>query len=292
MQQRQLLRCALILAYFFSNLSLTKFLLDLTLDMTTNIFFSDLSIGDSVTNQFANDSGITFITPAGKVISDPKSPFGNALEAPRDGGPLEFPNWTIKGSFATQTHSRIGFTVNEWVTLTVKDKLGKVIGTTPLRPPKFTGDGSYFYGEFATGKANIASFEIGRQSDHAFFIAAIQFDTAGVHHKPDFRFMFGDADIPTQAGKHGFIEFTMARLYGSSGPIKLSISSNPAGLFSASPTPAPFSGGDGAKEKVTLVAGSNKIQVDNMVIITGTPSIATAGTTSRVMNYAYPGSLG
>jgi hypothetical protein len=259
--------------------------------MTTNISFSDLSVGDSVTNQFADDSGITFLAPAGKVISDPKSPFENALQAARNGGPVEFPTWTIKGSFATQTHSRIGFSVNGRVTITAMDKLGNVIGTTSIRSPKFVTDGSYFYGEFATGKANIASFELDWQSDHPYSVASITFDTAGVHHNPDFRFMFSNEDIPTQAGRSGFIEFTVARLYGSSGLIQLSVSSNPAGLFSANPPPAPFSGGDGAIERVILVAGSNRIQVDNMVIITGTPSTATAGTTSRAINYAYTGSL-
>ena len=59
--------------------------------------------------------------------------------------------------------------------------------------------------KFATGKANIASFEIDWQSDQPFSVAAVAFDTAGVHHNPDFRFVLSDENIPTQAGKNSFI---------------------------------------------------------------------------------------
>lgn len=111
------------------------------------ISFDQLSTGEVVTNQFSDISGVTFNTPGGVVISDPNSPFGLSLRAPKDGGAVEFPTWRIKGHFTTPTHSRIGFSVNGGVTITAKDVHGNVIGSTLIRSPKFTTDGSYFYGE-------------------------------------------------------------------------------------------------------------------------------------------------
>lgn len=197
---------------------------------------------------------------------------------------FEFPDRTIKGSFTTPNHSRIGVSVNEIVTIYAKDEAGNLLGTTRVQSPKFTTDGSYFYGESATGKANIAEFEISIES--SFEMATMTLDTAGVHHKPDFRFMLSDLDIPS-ARESGYIEFLVARLYGSTGPINLSISSTPLGLFAASPAPAPVLGADGTKVRVLLVGGSTSIKIDNVVTISGTRASATAGTSMRSVNYIY-----
>src|SRR2546430_1634206 len=156
--------------------------------MTTIVTFLDLTPGDAVGGQFTNTHGITFSTsPAGTVVFDPKSPFSNALSAARAGGPVEFPTWVMKGTLKSPSHSIFGISVNESVTMTLKDKNGNVIKDYSPSAPKFINDGSFFYGEFATGKANIASFEIHTQSAGSFHIASIVFDTAGVPHKPDFR---------------------------------------------------------------------------------------------------------
>ena len=255
--------------------------------MATYISFSELSVGDIVIDQFSGDSGVTFRAPGGTVISDAKSPFGNALQAARDGGAVEFPDWRIKGSFTTPNHSRIGVSVNQSVTISAKDKAGNLLGTMRVQSPKFTTDGSYFYGEFATGKANIAEFEISYTSQGPFAMASMTFDTTGIHHKPDFRFMLSNFDIPSRVGEKGFIEFIVARLYGSAGPINFSISSTPPGLFAASPVPTPFSGLDGTTKHVVLVAGSTGIRMDDVVTISGTPASATVGTSTRDINYFY-----
>src|SRR6266566_3812171 len=104
--------------------------------MASVITFSDLSDGDTVTNQFTADYGITFASPPGKVSSDPTAPFPNVLVAARAGGSVEFPTWSIKGSFSSGTHSRFGVTVNTPVTIDFKDKQGKPVATYYVRSPK------------------------------------------------------------------------------------------------------------------------------------------------------------
>jgi hypothetical protein len=249
--------------------------------MGTVITFSDLSVGDPVGGQFTDDYGITFISPLGKVASDPKSPFSNVLPAANDGGGVEFPTWSIKGTLSSPNHSRFGISVNRSVTMTLKDENGKVISNYFVASPQFQADGSYFSGEFATGKANIASFEIHDVSDHTFCIASITFDMAGVSHRPDFRLMFSDASIPDSIGKTGFISVIVARLYGSTGPLELAVSSSPPGLFNPSAVTS-----TGAEATLVLVAKEN-VQLDNIITVTGTPSVASAGTVKRAMNYAY-----
>jgi hypothetical protein len=255
--------------------------------MTTNINLLQLSEGDVLTDQFFNDTGLTFTIPTCKVISDTKSPFGLAAVAARDGGAVEFPLWSIKGKFSNRHHSRIGFLVNNVVTIKAYDEHGTLIGSALTRSPKFETDGSYFYGEFATGKANIGSFDISYTSDHPFAIAGMTFDTAGAFQKPDFRFYVSDFDIPTAPGQHGSIELTIARLYGSHGAINLAISSAPSGLFAASPAPPPLTVGDGTKVLIALVAGATPIKWDETVTITGNPVVTTAGTGRRAVSVYY-----
>jgi hypothetical protein len=165
--------------------------------------------------------------------------------------------------------------------MTLKDKDGRVTSNYHVSSPKFQIDGSYFYGEFATGKANIASFEIHKQFDRTFCIASIVFDMAGVSHKPDFRLMFSSASIPDSIGKTGFISVIVARLYGSIGPLEPAVSSSPQGLFNPSAVKSTE-----AEVKLHLVA-RDEVQMDNIITVTGTPISASVGTVKRAMNYAY-----
>jgi hypothetical protein len=153
-------------------------------------------------------------------------------------------------------------------------------------PPKGGGDGFYFYGEFATGKANIKSFDIGFASEQPFALAGMTFDTAGAFHKPDFRLSTSDALSRIVPGEESWIELTVARLYGSTGPINLAISSTPEGLFAASPTPPPIVAGDGEKVRLVLIA-SRLGKPDDVITVTGTPAFASVGTGKRAVNVPY-----
>ncbi|KAH7160377.1 hypothetical protein B0J13DRAFT_617147 [Dactylonectria estremocensis] len=232
--------------------------------MATVVTFLDLSVGDTVGGQFADDYAITFTPPRGNVTFDPQSPFSKVVSAAREpGSPVEFPTWTVRGTLSSPDHSRFGISVNENVTITLKDKDNRHISNYPVQSPKFRSDGSFFYGEFATGKGNIASFDIHGSSDHPFQIASITFDTVGVPHRPDFRLMLSDASIPGRDGQTGFISVTVARLYLSTGPR-----------------------GDGDEAQLSLRATAD-INTDDVVIVTGTSSSPSTGTVTREMRYSY-----
>jgi len=253
--------------------------------MSTLVSFIDLSPGDIVTDQFSDDFGITFTAPAGRVALDSQSPFVNALEGVDTFFPVEFPVSTLQASFSSPTHSRISIVVNHLVILTTMDEAGAVIDSTGVSGPKSSEDGSYFYGEFATGKGNIASFDISSRAG-PFNLASITFDTAGVHHAPDFRLFISNSNVPGALGDTGFIELKVARLYGSSGPIKLSVSSVPAGLWTG--PDVMFSGGDGDKTSaVSLAAVRSGIQPGDTLVISGSPESANAGTSVRTFSFPY-----
>lgn len=251
--------------------------------MTTIVSFVDLAPGDIVTNQFSDDFGVAFTEPAGVIEPDSKSPFGNALEAARMGGPVEFPYYGVQGTFSTPSHFHIGISVNQNFTIYAKDDTGAVIGNTIVQSQTFSTDGSYFYGEFATGAGNIQGFDI--TAEGRFNIASVTFDNAEVHHAPDFRFMPDFSDIPGINSESGFIEVIVARLYGSTGPISLSVSSSSAGYWTS--PGGTFSGNDGDKAKVSLTAVSDSIKRDDLVTVTGTPDSGNAGASAHGLTYRY-----
>jgi hypothetical protein len=98
--------------------------------------------------------------------------------------------------------------------------------------------------------------------------------------------MLSNFNIPNKIGQHGFIEFTVARLYGSTGPINISVSSTPSGFFAAQPLP-PVTETDGVKRRVPLSTIKNGIMDDNVITVTGTPISAAVGASKRDIHYSY-----
>jgi hypothetical protein len=256
--------------------------------MSTYIYFDDLPLGDDVSNQLADD-GVTFTAPLGRVVASSVSvEHSQALQGTRDGGPVEFPNWRIRGTFTSSTHSRISVTASSGVDLIVFDANKTQIGSVRV------DNGSPFsetfgFAEFATGAANIAAFELHEETDHSFTVQSIVFDTES-HHQPDFRFMVTDVREPQFVGDRGFLQIKVARLYGSVGPIDLEVGFNPPGLFTAGPLPSPITGGDGSVFQIPLQFTAMPINFGNSIMITGKPSSPSAGFTPRsVSQFVSPG---
>jgi hypothetical protein len=186
--------------------------------MSMVIEFDQLSVGDVVSNHFLANQGVAFaslFSPAKSsclVVSDTNASGGKALRASQDVGDDVFQLFGLSGTFASAKHSRIGISVNAFVRLTARDKMGTEIGHVFVTPgnAKLAGDtdGTYFSGEFAASTANIASFEI--FTPGPFSISRVEFDDLTVEHQPDFRLMpnnqppWGESELPdTPWDSHG-----------------------------------------------------------------------------------------
>jgi hypothetical protein len=265
--------------------------------MSIHITFDDLAIGEVVTTQFAN-SGLTF-TLAGKIITDLNAPFQSALTSVPDPG-VDFPYYHTKGTFASPNHSRISVLVNTDVSLVVYDANNVQIGQVAIPG----GGGPYSYGEFATGAANIAAFDIVTHIQGGCELATLSFDdTTTTHHSPDFRFVLSNPPTTPSLTENGSVTYKVVRLYGSTGPIQLALSTSPIGSLMPAPVDpfpdpfpdpfsgptipytgrgpmTPFTGGDGDQFKISY-AGGPMIQQARTITVTGTPSSSSVGFSQR-----------
>jgi hypothetical protein len=263
--------------------------------MSIHITFDDFAIGEVVTTQFAN-SGLTF-TLAGKVITDVNAPFQSALTSVPDPG-VEFPYYHIKGTFASPNHSRISVSVDTEFSLVVYDANNVQIGQVAIQ-----ASGSYSYGEFATAAANIAAFDIVSHMQGGFQLATLAFDdtTTTTQHSPDFRFVLSNPPTTPSLMKSGSVTYKVVRLYGSTGPIQLALSTSPNHLIMRPPVDpstdpftgptipyrdgdpmTPFTGGDGDQFKISY-AGSpiSMSQQATAITVTGSPSSPLVGFSQR-----------
>lgn len=225
--------------------------------MSVHVTFDSLAVGDSVTNQFENDLGLTFTAPVGTVVADPLSPYGSAIAGEFDGGPVEFPDFRLKGTFSSKNHSRISILVNKVCYMNVFNASGTQIGSVVSFPlTNSMTDGTYRSIEFATGAANIASFDVVAVGRPGFNLAEVVFDNTAVSHRPDFRLMFSNAVMPPNPGATGFFEVTVARLYGPTGGLALNVSTDPSDAITHVPELGPFDTPDGGKIRIPLTGGS------------------------------------